>query len=156
MNISKSLLEKIIQLRDLRQAISAVRKNSAIKKADDPPSTKWPKPDLSDKAKARQPGHPARSVSIEAPEVGDKKAYGLKHLGVKRTYGGVVHMVGVPGSNRHYEIHVNRSSPKIEHTIRLVTSDGSTLNRSPNVHGDIKSAVEDVAHHFNKREWLRR
>lgn len=155
MKIDKALLEKIIKLRDLRQAISNVRKSNVVKKKEDTVSTHWPKPDLSPAAKQRQAQQPQDADQTQVSNPSGDKPYGLKHLGIKKLHSGVVHMIGIPGHDRHYEINVDKMSPRIEHSVRLVTSDGSTLSRSPNVHHNMHDAVEDVSHHFNARDWKR-
>lgn len=158
MKIEKQLLEKIIKLRDLRQAIGEVKANGL--KKDDPkalygrtsqgeprrPQMERPAPASDDKTEVIKP-------TGERQVPGQEKPFGLKHLGIKKEFNSVTHQIGIPGSNRHYEVKVDKMAPNIEHTIRLVTSDGSTLSRSPNVHRNIQDAIEDVAHHFNTRQW---
>lgn len=155
MKIDKALLEKIIKLRDLRQAISNVRKSNVVKKKEDASPANWPKPDLSPEAKQRMQTQETHS-EMRSPNPSGDKPYGLKHLGIKKLHSGVIHMIGIPGHNRHYEINVDKMAPRIEHTTKLVTSEGSTLSRSPSVHHNMHDAVEDVAHHFNTREWKRK
>lgn len=84
----------------------------------------------------------------------DKKPYGLKHLGMKRSYGQVTHMWGIPGHNQHYEIQVNKMGPKNEYTSKLVDSNsGGTVARSPRIHDNIKDASAEVVNHFNTKRW---
>jgi len=201
MKISKDLLQKIIDLRDLRQAISAVRGDSLKKEEDQParpastvpyesykrrylsgelPVTHIPhnmvsrlhteghfvgKPHEeymsrfqgdgnSDKTEVinRDYVHPVKET--KAPEGEGKKPLGLKYLGTKRGYGTVVHMYGLPGHHQHYEVSVNKLSPKAEHHVKLVNSgDGSTVSRSPSTHMDIKGAATDLVNHFYSKKW---
>jgi hypothetical protein len=152
MQIPKDLLQKIINLRDLRQAIHAV-KGKELKK-DDPhaiygrtPRGEPIRPDVSPQAKEK---------NVEPTKVipSDEKPYGLKHLGIKRSYGQVVHMFGIPGHDKHYELTVNKMSPKLEYTSKLVDSGtGGTVTRSPRIHGNIRDAAAEIVNHFNTKRW---
>ena len=202
MALPKELLEKIINLRDLRHAITAVKAHS-LKKEE---SAAGPKPISSipyetykkrylsgelpithvphnmveqlhaeghiagkpyEEYKSRHEGedkteviprdytHPTKEMQPKE-SLGDegKKSLGVKYLGTKRGYGSVVHMFGVPGHHQHYEVSVNKLSPKTEHSVKLVQSaDGSTISRSPNTHMDIKSAASDLVNHFYNKKW---
>lgn len=200
MALPKELLEKIIDLRDLRQAISAVKSHSLKKEEGAPvrpassvPYDTYKKRYLSgelpithiphnhveqlhseghfvgkpyDEYMSRHHGedkteviprdyvHPSKDMPKESLGAEGKKHLGVKYLGSKRGYGSVVHMFGVPGHSQHYEVSVNKLSPKTEHSVKLVSSaDGSSLSRSPNTHMDIKSAASDLVNHFYNKKW---
>src|ERR1700677_974039 len=166
MNIPKDLLEKIINLRDLRQAIHAVRgQNPAapLKKDDKAlygrsPTGEAVKPQLSDKArKEGAPGQeklkPQLDDTVKILPV-DEKPYGLKHLGMKKEYGQVKHMYGIPGDSKHYEVKVNKMGPKLEYSTKLMdSSTGGTIMRSPRVHNNLRDAVVEMANHFSTKRW---
>lgn len=181
MALPKELLEKIVALRDLRQAIHAVRSQNLKKDADAPterinpgegkpesavPYEEYKRRYISGELPAdhvpskhldqiRNEGH-LRHEDEKSQEIipVDKKPYGLKHLGIKRSYGQVTHMWGIPGHHQHYELQVNKMGPKNEYTSKLVDSNsGGAIARSPHIHDNIKDASVEIVNHFNTKRW---
>ena len=184
MALPKELLEKIVNLRDLRQAIHAVRSQNLKKDADATTQVIKPKEEHGGKPESAVPyeEYKKRYMSGELPashipskhldqmrseghlrhedektqEIipSDKKPYGIKHLGIKRSYGQVTHMWGIPGHHQHYELQVNKMGPKNEYTSKLVDSNqGGTIARSPHIHDNIKDAAVEIVNHFNTKRW---
>ena|ERR1017187_1162035 len=124
-------LKKIQDLKDLRQAISAVR-NSELEKANVVPM---------------KPNTPIQQHDMGA----------LQHLGFKKIIPGVVtHMIGTRGVNspHHYEVDVNMTQPKHVFTINKVqSSDGSVIERDPTPHKNESSAVRSILSHHGGTGW---
>lgn len=127
MDIKKAqqLLEKVRELKDLRNAIDLVRNESLAK---------------------------------EEPAIQSQGNGGLMHLGIHELAPNILtHVIGSGDkATHHYHCNVNladlaKGLPHIN--IKIVDHAGRPLQESPKMYSDIKQAVEDVVHHFNRREW---
>ena len=127
MDIKKAqeLLEKVRELKDLRQAIELLRSESLAKE----------------------------EPILESAGNGD-----LNHLGVHELAPNILtHVIGTGDKDtHHYHCDVNllamaEGQPHIN--VKVVDHTGRPLHQSHKVYKDIKEAVEDIVHHFNRREW---
>lgn len=148
----KGLLKKLHTLNDLRSAITEVK--TLEKDAKVVPMQKPAAPAAAAQP-AKPPGEPERA---QAGQVLDNSRTGLKHLGVKHTASGTMtHMVGLPGSNSHYEINMNMhnaSQKKPAFSIHHVDSgSGDVKSQHPMIHDSIQSAVKSLVHHAHTGEW---
>lgn len=127
MNTKKAqeLLEKVKELKDLRHAIDLMRNENLAK--DD-------------------------SI-IQSSGNG-----GLMHLGIHELAPNILtHVIGT-GDNASHSYHCNvnlaalgKGIPHIN--VKIIDHAGRPLHESPKMYSDIKDAVADIVHHFNRREW---
>lgn len=148
----QGLLKKIQSLNDLRSAISEVK--SLEKDAKVIPMTQA-QPAAAPAQQQKTPGAPERGQATQ--ELSNTKT-GLKHLGVKHTASGTMtHMIGLPGSNKHYEINMNMhnaAQKKPAFTIHHMDSGtGDMQSQHPMAHDSIQSAVKSLVHHAHTGEW---
>lgn len=134
----KKLLGKLYSLRDLRHAINEVK--TLQKDAEQTPITQ------------PQQAQPVQALKDSLNQHKNQ----LKHMRVNTdTPGKMVHEIGHPGANWHYEIgmdmhQVAQKQPAF--TVRMVNQSGKS-SQHPNMHNDISSAVKAMVHHSMHGKW---
>jgi len=142
----KELMKKISSLKDLRAAINEVKSLTKDAKV-------IPMPIQQKQTPIQSPREQQRTAAQSALEPKGQ----LKHLGLKETHSGqMTHMIGIPGSNWHYEVTMDmhqsaHGNPAF--TVKHVDSGGHTKSQSNKVHSDIGSAVRDLVNHSHSGEW---
>jgi hypothetical protein len=129
-----SLLKKLHSVRDLKEAISHVKKSGLLQ------------PEMK---KDESPQHALVAQSpAEAPQP-------LKVLGKNKTQSGhVIFQIGHQGAPEHYEISMDLNAKRKGMPSMAVShkdASGNLLDRHPKMHSDYNSATKAITnHHFNK------
>lgn len=134
------LIKKVTGLRNLREALSLVRKE--IERQNK----------LRKDAKIIQM-RPQNPVPAQAHQAKPR----LEHLGRNMTKRGIItHIRGVRGSDMpHYEISVNmHKMGKAPHiSVSHVGSNGSLVNKNPTTFSNLDEAIQSVSRHHGSGEW---
>lgn len=132
----QDLMKKVQHLRDLKDAITHVKKAGILNE----------KPEMK---KDEKP--------VETPKAEAKPEEHMKLIGKKKSSNGSVQFtIGHMGHPEHYEINVDlhakrKQMPAI--TVSHRKADGSLLSRSKNLHDDYASAIKSIVSHKNTKSW---